>query len=207
MHIETPTGPDVLRNSFEGLQLPDSIIVTSASAIKIKTVQKALQKFLPCRQFNVIGVKASSGINEQPVGNETEQGARNRIESARGLIPSELSSTQKAFLSIESGIFPTEQGTLEDKAVAVIQLPDETSFVGTSPRGVEFPQEAVEAARAKEGGFEKNTVGSVIAEMYAAKGITIDKQDPQSALTNGTFTREEQMISAIREALLRAAGN
>lgn len=205
--METPPGPNVLRNSFEGLELPDSIIVTSASAIKINTVQKALQRFFPGRTFNVIGVKASSGINEQPVGNEAEQGARNRIESAHSIVPVELTSVEKAFVSIESGIFETPAGAWEDKAVAVIQLPNESAFSGISPRGVEFPVEAVNAARAKEGGFEKNTVGSVIAEMYAAQGVTIDKQDPQSALTGGSFTREEQMISAIREALLRAAGN
>jgi len=205
--METSPGPNVLRDSFEGLQLPDSIIVTSASAIKINTVQKALQRFFPGRTFNVIGVKASSGINEQPVGGEAEQGARNRIESAHSMVPAELTSVEKAFVSIESGIFETPAGTWEDKAVAVIQLPSESYLSGMSPRGVEFPQEAVDTARAKEGGFGKNTVGSVIAEMYAARGITIDKQDPQSALTNGTFTREEQLISAIREALLKGVNS
>ncbi|MDO8514354.1 MAG: DUF84 family protein [bacterium] len=204
MTIETNSGLNVLRDSFEGLQLPDSIIVTSASAIKVGTVKKVLLELFPKRNFNVVGVKAQSGINEQPVGDEAEQGARNRIQSAEGLVGTEAKGPH-AFVSVESGIFDDGNGGWEDKAVAAIKLPNGRVCVSVSPRGVQFPTEAVEAARAKDGGFKENTVGSVIAEMYAARGIKIDKQDPQSALTNGEFPREQQMMSAIKGALSEAA--
>ena len=192
--------------SFESLQLPETIIVTSGSAIKIETVRTFLQEILPGKNFNVVGVKANSGVNEQPVGDETEQGARNRIESAESLVPDELATAPKAFVSIENGIFQMPDGTWEDKAVAVIKLPNNRIISALSSQGVVFPQEAVAGAQAKEGGFKDHTVGSVIAEMYAAEGKEIDKQDPHSALTNGAYTREQQMKDALRSVLTKALG-
>jgi len=196
---------DIQRDAIERLDLPNHIVVTSTSAIKTGAVKKILSELFPTRNFEIIGVKADSGISEQPVNEETEQGAKNRIRSAESL--STISKLQKgsAFVSIENGIFSNENGEWEDKAVAVIKLPEGKMSSALSPKGVLFPVEAIEATRAKEGGFQKNTVGSVIAEMYATRGIQIDKQDPHSALTEGNFTREEQMISAVREALLKLA--
>lgn len=206
MTLESGNGNlNTQRDEIEKLQLPDLVVVTSASAIKVDTVRKVLEEIFPKRKFNVIGVKATSGVNEQPVGEETEQGARNRIESAESLVESEHPGHERAMISIENGIFPDEKGGWEDKAVAVIKLPDRGVFSAVSPQGVPFPIEAVRAAQAKEGGFKDHTVGSVIAEMYAEKGIEINKQDPHSALTGGSFSREEQMTSAIKEALLKVA--
>jgi|SRR3989344_18497 len=196
---------DTQQSAVEKLNLPNHIVVTSTNAIKTEAVKKILSELLPTRSFEIIGVKADSGINEQPVNEETEQGAKNRIRNAESL-PA-ISKLQKgsAFISIENGIFSSENSAWEDKAVAVIKLPDGRISSALSPKGVLFPIEAIEAARTKEGGFQKNTVGSVIAEMYAARGIQVNKQDPHSALTEGSFTREEQMMSAVKEALLRLA--
>jgi len=194
----------IQKNSIESLDLPNHIVVTSTSIIKTGAVKKALNELFPTRTFEITAVKAVSGINEQPLNEETEQGAKNRIRSAESLLG--INQQDKtAFISIENGLFSNENNEWEDKAVAVIKLPDGKMSSALSPQGVPFPLEAIETARTRGGGFEKNTVGSVIAEMYAARGIQIDKQDPHSALTEGAFSREDQMMSAIKEALLKIA--
>jgi non-canonical (house-cleaning) NTP pyrophosphatase len=187
---------------LENLELPDSVVVTSASLIKIDTIKEALAQLFPNRQFNIIGVKAKSGVNEQPVGEETELGARNRIKDAEQILNGD--SVPHAFVSIENGIFKNKEGEYEDKAVAVIKFPDGRIFSQVSPPGVLFPAEAVRMTLEKEGGFKDHTVGSTIAEIFETKGVKIDKQDPHSALTSNEFTRKEQIISAVEEALLSA---
>lgn len=186
------------KQRLEKLNLPRSIIVTSGSAIKIKAVEKAFALLIPSQAFAVQGVKVESGINEQPVGEETEQGARNRATNARATQTDE-DKVSSAVLSIENGIFAVG-AEWEDRAVAVLSLPDGRTFSFVS-RGVLFPKDAVEEAQAKDGGFTVHTVGSVLAE----KGLVADKQDPHTTLTNGMFTREQQLVEAIRGVLLKAA--
>jgi len=192
-----------LMKTLENLNLPNSIIVTSASAIKVETVKKVFKTLFPDREFDVVGVKTKSGVNEQPVGEETELGANNRIADAENIVG--LNEVPHAFVSIENGIFKISNNRYEDKAVVTIKLPNGQTFSETSTRGVEFPEEVVQATLQKEGGFAKNTVGSTIAEEFAGKGVTINKQDPHSALTNGEFSREDQIISTLEEVLKKAA--
>ncbi|MFA5934539.1 MAG: DUF84 family protein [Candidatus Paceibacterota bacterium] len=196
-----------LIKKIEHLNLPDYIIITSASSIKVETVKKTFKQLFPNREFNIIGVKANSSINEQPVGDETKQGALNRIIDAERIKKEEGYITPSTFISIENGIFKTNDGKYEDKAVVVIKLSNGQIFSEISSRGVIFPTEAVEATIRKEGGFKDHTVGSTIAEIFAEKGIIINKQDPHSALTSGEFSREDQITSTIEELFERIPNN
>lgn len=182
---------------FEKLNLPASVVVTSGSAIKINAVEKALAQLIPSRRFEVQGKKVSSGSGEQPVGTDTEKGARIRAQNARNE-QSEQEKKESAVLSLENGIFAVEGGW-EDRCVAFLELPDGSSFSFESS-GVVFPLDAVEEAKRREGGFKEHTVGSVIAERYGG-----DKQDPHSTLTNGAVTREMQLIEAIKGVLAKAS--
>lgn len=208
------SGPDRLlatnsvekdRAILEKLNLPNTIVVASGSAIKIELVRKALQKLFPSRSFTVEGVKAPSGINEQPIGSETEQGARSRLLKAQEIFTENHTDIETAYFSIESGLFEASPGEWEDRAVVVIGLPDGRTFSSISV-GVHFPTDAVEEARQLEGGFAQHTVGSVIAKHFAEQGIEVDKQDPQTALTGGAMTREMQIMGAVEQALFTAAG-
>lgn len=189
---------------LERLKLPETIIVASGSVIKIETVRKALALLFPGQTFAVQGVKASSGINEQPVGDETETGARNRLKNAQELFASEQAGTEAAFVSIENGIFEVAPGEWEDRALALIAFPDGRVYTATSV-GVRFPIEDVEKTRELPGGFEKNTVSAFIAERLIAAGIPADRQDAQKSLTDGKLPREHQLIDAVEGALLKAA--
>jgi len=185
-----------LIKALEALALPKSIIVTSASLIKVDTVKKVMGVLFPNREFDITGVKAKSGINEQPVGEETELGAKNRISDAEQITGFD---EPHVFISVENGIFPTNNNEYEDKAVIVIKLPDGRTFSEISAQGVIFPVEAIEATKEKVGGFKDNTVGGTIAEIFDKRGIKIDKQDPHSALTNNTITRRDQITNTIED--------
>lgn len=139
------------------------VVVASQSSIKGKAVQAVFPK------ADVIGVKTSSGVPEQPCGDETGKGARNRIQDARQQI-----QDADYYVAIENGIY-NESGHWIDKAVVIVinKAGDERVEMSI---GVEFPKEYVEKAKAI--GFEKVTVGSV---MFDA-GIIRQKDDPHADL-------------------------
>ncbi len=196
-----------LKERLKNLSLPDYIIVTSQSAIKINAVKKFLAEFFPDKDLNVISVKAASGVNEQPVGEETELGAKNRIIDAEKILKERSDNLPALFISIENGIFKNKNGEYEDRAVAVIKFSSGEAYSSISSLRVLFPNESVEETLRKEGGFKDNTVGTTLAETLAAKGIKIDKQDPQSFLTDNRITREVQIIEALEKAFEKAVEN
>lgn len=199
------------RSALEKLDLSRTVIVASGSAIKINAVQKAIVELFPDRVINVIGVKnANSEINEQPVDDETEMGAQNRLKNTEKEILDKNPDMRPTYVSIENGIFSEKDprtgnatGEWDDKAVVVVKLPNGRMVYEIS-EGVRFPKEVVEEVRIKGGdaeGFKKYTVGSQLAE----KGIVKDKQDPHVELTRGVFTREMQMVNAIKGAIINLA--
>jgi non-canonical (house-cleaning) NTP pyrophosphatase len=201
------------KSALENLDISDTIVVASSSAIKINGVEKAARELFSGKNFKVTGVqKADSEINEQPINNETEIGARNRLKNAKREIAFSNPELHPTYVSIENGLFqeinpetnkPT--GEWEDRVVVIVMLPDGTTTSAVSD-GVRFPKDVVEETRLKGGedeGFKKYTVGFQLAE----KGMVKNKQDPHSDLTNGTFTREMQMVSVVQRAFIEAAKN
>ncbi|HEV2403663.1 MAG TPA: DUF84 family protein, partial [Candidatus Saccharimonadales bacterium] len=94
-----------------------------------------------------------------------------------------------------------------DRAVVAVKIPGYRTIVQISPasEAVRFPHEAVLAAYNAEGGFEFNTVGSMLVKMPGFK--IADKQNPHVELTanrpGGPLPREDQMARAIIRALIR----
>ncbi len=199
------------KERLKELSLPESIIITSGSAIKIGAVKKLLAEIFPEKTFLVEGVKASSDVDEQPVRDMTERGALNRIRNAKDIVAADTESfppdSPRMFISIENGIFGNSLTGWRDRAVVVIKIGNET-FMSLSKLNVRYPDEYVKETQALEGGFEKNTVGSVLARRYAEKGIPMNPQDPHTTLTTNTkhpFTREDQILEALTDALLKMA--
>ena len=165
------------------------IALGSTSFHKIEAVKQA------CQQLgllaSVVGVKAASGQNEQPVGlNETYQGAASRAQGAKAQNPEAVA------VGIESGIFITNNEQLPltiDVAVIVVLTPDNRRIV-TTTSGVVFPEDCV--AIAKERGFATTTAGSVIAEKLGG-----DSTDPHSTLTKGAVSRTQTLVAGLVIAL------
>jgi len=183
-----------LMNSFS-----DTVVVASASSIKIDSVQETLTELFPDRKFNIVGVPADSEINDQPINDETFLGAQNRIKNA-ALIKKELANS--IFISIENGIFESEKDKWEDKAVVIVRLPNNKSFTRLSDDNVEVPSNFISEAKNKNGGLKENTYSRVMSDHYLKSGIVIDKQDPQTFLTEGKLTRKMQIKNTIKSLFL-----
>lgn len=89
------------------LHIPRDIRVPSLSAIKTGTVADTLALTHPGADFEVLGVKAPSGVAEQPLGQVALDGASNRLANGIDLreqaAPGEID--QVAWFSIENGLF------------------------------------------------------------------------------------------------------
>ena len=208
---------------LEALHIPPEIRVPSTSAIKIDTVIDVLRIVQPGREFNVVGVKVPSGVDEQPLGQTTIDGALNRLhngQAAREKInPGE--AQRVAWFSVENGLFRkgAEAGQAdleavfdpdadyEDRAVAAICLPGRAVVVEISPasEAVTFPRGSLHAAAEAEGGLQENTAGAKLAEM----GLASDKQNPHKELTaarpGGPLPRQDQMARVLIRGLLNIA--
>jgi len=90
-----------------------------------------------------VGVKTKSGIAEQPIDDETLQGARNRVRHAQ-----ELVGDADLYIAIENGIFH-EDGKFIDKAVVLMISKEGKENIALS-EGVEFPAASVEKARQRK---------------------------------------------------------
>jgi len=95
----------------------------------------------------------------------------------------------------------------EDRAVAAVRIPGYPVVVHISPasEAVRFPKEAVLAAYNADGGFDKHTVSSKLAEM----GIVQNMQNPHIELTanrpGGTLSRQDQMARVMIRVLVGLA--
>ena len=146
--------------------------VTSQNKLKMSAVEKAYSSLgVP---IEVVGYKADSGVGEQPVDNQTLEGARNRISD----VDQRMDGLDR-IVSIENGIFREGEQWL-DKAVVVIYDPQtQQEHVGYSD-AVVFPDEFVERARAI--GFDTMTVGQVMAEA----GYVTDQKDPHLSISGAS---------------------
>lgn len=178
--------------SFSEINLP--VLVASKSEQKVQPTQAARDHVFPGAKGEVEGVGGiSSGVNEQPWGNEeTSRGALNRLECLDPAPPNALT------VAIENGVLPIEiQGEERyfDFAWVVAKNSAGKSYLARSS-GVEFAKKHVDIA--KEKGFETTTIGSVIESDLTSKGVKMDGADPHSTLTNFMVSRRRTLEHAGR---------
>lgn len=172
-----------------------TIILGSTSKHKIAALQQVFQEVYPDVQCFIKGVKALSGINEQPVGHtETLQGALHRLSHAKQLIQSE---SYDFVVAIENGIVPVEiEGVTQwfDVGWVIVE-----NFAGirafACSNGVEMGTRYVEEARKR--GFDTTTVGAVMAEQCPG----LEATDPQLFLTSNLVPRSEMLKQTLKTAL------
>jgi inosine/xanthosine triphosphatase len=163
------------------------IVVASKSRVKLEAVRDALGG------VEVVGVATNSGVPEQPLGDETVMGARNRAADAMRLVPG-----ADLYVAIENGIF-FEDGQYIDRSVVVVIADDGAEGLEYS-RGVELPREIVEEARMI--GFDTMTVGRALAE----RGIVARHDDPHADLGDKT-PRARILRDAVLAALTKGGGS
>lgn len=157
--------------------------VTSQNGLKVSAVTNAyLQIGIPAE---IIGYKADSGVGEQPVDEQTVEGARNRIRD----IYTRISGLDR-IISIENGIF-REGEQWVDRAVVVIYNPTTTQEQIEYSDAVVFPDEYVR--RAQQIGFNTITVGQVMAEA----GYVADQKDPHFSISG--ISRKVYLENTVRK--------
>ena len=164
------------------------IVVASQNPVKLDAVKNAIQKYDPSSE--VIGVKAASGVAEQPFDDETAQGARNRARHARQISPG-----ADIYIAIENGIFNQDDKFL-DKAAVFTLMADGSEYLKYS-RSVELPKQYVEEARAR--GFDTTTVGKVMQDA----GAVTNHADPHADL--GEKIPRARLLQHTVEASLQQA--
>ncbi len=161
------------------------VVLASESKKKIAAVTHAFNNL---SSFELVTLNAPSNVNEQPVGEETLVGAKNRIAFAIAAHPD-----AEIYVSIENGLFE-ENGAFVDKAVVVLKTAEGNEIAAMSD-GVVFPSEYVEKTRERRGGFAKWTVGKTMAE----HGVVQDDGDPHLELSGRP--RQTYLEEAISKAL------
>lgn len=156
--------------------------VTSQNKLKIEAVKKAYS--FVGDSLEILGYEANSGVGEQPVGEQTLKGARNRISDIRSRI-----SGLDLIISIENRIFIEDEEWL-DKAVIVIYNPHEDKEHIAYSDAVIFPTKYVEIARQK--GFDTTTVGQVMQD----EGYVENRKDPH--LTISGISRQVYLEKTIQ---------
>lgn len=163
------------------------IVLGSTSQGKMLAATNAMLA-LGFNHFSLHTHSVPSGVPAQPRDSQTRDGALNRARGAR------LKEDGAWGLGIENGLF-FEGGEWRDAAVIVLTAPD-GQFYEVRSESLAFPADLV--AEAERRGFDRVTVGEVMAERYGGSST-----DPHAFLTGGAKPR----IKYLEEALIRLFTN
>lgn len=130
------------------------LVVASTSPTKINACRAV---FAGC---TLEAMDIPSGVPAQPVDDEAQLGALNRMAAMRAARPG-----ADIYVAIENGLF-LEDGQIIDRAVVALARGTDPGVVIRS-EGVAFPKDAFDIAKAR--GFDTCTVGQVMAEMGLVK--------------------------------------
>ncbi len=142
--------------------------VAGTSEIKIGAGKVSFGKVFPKSEILVLGYKkCPSEVNEQPEGLlEIITGAYNRMLHLIGEVIIKPDA-DNFFLVIENGVSRLE----EDFGLVMVSGPDLKAYIGETVR-VKFPHE--DFVEAKSLGFDKHTVGSVMAARLGKPEVGTD---------------------------------
>ncbi|MEI8270021.1 MAG: inosine/xanthosine triphosphatase [bacterium] len=100
------------------------VIVASENPVKLKVAEKAFFAVFPNEQFEFIGIKAESGVPDQPIEEETRIGANNRLSFIKEKYP-----IADFWIAQEGGVF-LDKGRLSNRAWIVVS--DRDNFIAES---------------------------------------------------------------------------
>lgn len=117
------------------------VVVGSTNPVKVDAAREAFQAMFPDVTFHVVGVKAQSGVADQPMSSaETWQGAKNRVEHAQ-----EIDPVADYWIAFEGGV--EDDGTRMRSVVWVMAL-DPTGLMGEGrAAGFVVPQKVADLIR------------------------------------------------------------
>ncbi|MCB0751027.1 MAG: inosine/xanthosine triphosphatase, partial [Ignavibacteriae bacterium] len=166
------------------------ILVGSKNPVKINAVKETFALYY--ESIEVIGISVKSNVPEQPINDETYQGAKNRALALQKLNASENYNAD-FFVGIEGGIQNTFNKWFAFGCMCIIDKEDRCSF-GSSAH-FELPEIVVNQL------LERKELGHVMDEIMKQEN-TKQKGGAISYFTNGRMDRKELYIPGLISALV-----
>lgn len=165
------------------------VVVGSKKPVKIDGVKAGFEKLFSAEDVDAIGFAASSGVSDQPYGEEeTILGAKNRA-----LACLEAHPEADYFCGVESGLITLEDELYETAWVVILDKNGNTgkgcsSYHQISPQVVELLKQGYELGDADDVVFQQKN------SKQAGGSIGI--------LTSSVYTRTDKMVEAVMCALV-----
>ena len=115
------------------------VLIATQNKGKVEGAKRAFEKYF--NDVEIIGISAPSDVSEQPVNEETWQGAKNRVKNLK-ILAKENNVDADYFVSIESGML-NSLGSWMIVNIAVVEDKTGVQSVSCSP-GFPVPERLVE---------------------------------------------------------------
>jgi inosine/xanthosine triphosphatase len=166
------------------------VLVGSQNPIKIESVKDAFEKYYP--NVTVQGVEVSSGVPDQPVNEDTFNGAKNRADALYLINKANMLGAQY-FVGIEGGIINIFGKWFSLGCICILDDKGKIGF-GTSPH-FSLPQNIIDKLLQ---GIELGTVIDEITDQHNSK----QKSGAIGHLTKEVITRKDLYTQGIITALI-----
>lgn len=175
-------------NNSSAIPQKAAVIVASKNPVKIKSTLLGFQEMFPENIFLVEGINVSSGVNDQPIGNEeTYNGALNRATAAKTEHPN-----AHFWVGIEGGNI-LHGNEMEAMAWVIVLSQNKLGKARTAgffiaPKTVELINQGIELGHADELTFEVQN--------------SKQKMGSSGLLTDNVIDRERFYVQAVILALI-----
>jgi inosine/xanthosine triphosphatase len=166
------------------------VLVGSQNPVKLEAVKEAFSKYF--NEVEVLGIKVNSKVSNQPINEETFQGAKNRaMELVR--IDQEERLGGEFFVGIEGGILKLFSRWFDFSAMCITDDKGKVGY-GTSPF-FELPENIAESL------LSGTELGDVI-DYLSGEQNTKERQGAVGYFTRGVMDRKRIYIDGLVAALV-----
>jgi len=166
------------------------ILVGSKNPVKIESVKEAFSNFF--EDIEVIGIKVDSKVSDQPINEETFDGAKNRALELKK-INEEQNLGAKFFVGIEGGLIKTYSKWLSCGGMCVVDAEGRMGF-GTSPH-FELPEKVIKKL------LEGVELGLVMDEIMGEENVK-QKGGAIGFFTKNVMRRKDLYVPGLIVALV-----
>ena len=166
------------------------ILVGSKNPVKVKAAKEAFSKYFD--NVEALGFRVSSGVSDQPLGEETFEGAKNRALELQK-INKEQNLNADFFVGIEGGVMNLGSRWLASGTMCLINKENKIGY-GMSPH-FELPEHMAERLK------KRVELGKIIDEMMGEKN-TKTRGGAIGFFTRGKMDRKELYIHGLVNALV-----
>ena len=163
------------------------VIVASENPVKIAVAKRAVSAVYPDEQYKFVPVRSDSGVPDQPMNDETKQGALNRLDFIRKRHPD-----ADLWISQEGGIYEEGERLYNRAWIAVC---DSSGYIGSSSTSLFYLPPQL-AGYIKEGLELGHAVDTFFHSVNSKQGI-----GAIGHLTDGVIDREHYYLQAAIIAL------